>query len=125
MLKYRIWESMTGSAFQYHWKYFDTMQGALDEAENMQTFGVIEEWQVDLFEEKIDDFIDITCNDFGLFDFTLNEEAKTQWLFVNENRVFPCPGFVFNYYKRNVDEFITIEEIFEIVVDKDENRLAS
>ena len=121
-IKYRMWKSLTGSSFQYHYKYFDSINEALEEAKDMEAFGLIEQWEVEEFEGKKDDLIDIECMDFGLFDYTNAGYQRQQWYYKTDEGLFYCPGFLFNHYKNTIDTYITLEEIYEIVVDKDEKK---
>ena len=121
-IKYRVWKSLTGSAFQYHYKYFNSINEALAEAKDMKAFGVVEQWHVEDVDEFKDEFVDIECMDFGLFDYTPQQLGKQQWYYKTEEGLFYCPGFLFNHYKHTLDTHITLDEIYEIVVDKDNKK---
>jgi hypothetical protein len=121
MTKYRIYSSKLGHQFQYHWKYFDDIDDAIVEAQHLESMGLIEQWEVNTFENKKDDFIDITCEQCTPFDFTdLNIKDKI-WKYERDQVIFICPGEVFNYYKKNIDKDITLEEISELVKDKQQH----
>jgi hypothetical protein len=124
MTKYRIFSSKLGKQFHYHWKYFDDIDDAIVEAQHIESMGLIEKWEVQSFENKKDDFVDIKCEQCTPYDFTdLNARALI-WEYKRDNISFICPGEVFNYYKEKIDKDITIDEIVELVQHKQQDMLS-
>lgn len=121
--------------FQGTWRYetsymhyFETMEDAMDYAATLGLKGYVEEWTVDELEDGSGgtDLVDLMCDDYRKFNYESQQGVTyLNWKYVYEDRTIPTPGFVFNYFKHYVDEYIILADIVEIVEDKDDQTWVS
>lgn len=110
---YRLFYIVDGEWMYHNYNFID-MEEAEDYAMKIKMSGIIEEWIVEQDEEYEDILLEKQCVNYSYYDY---KDIKPYWEFTHAERVFPTPGYVFNYYRRYVDEFIPFEDVVDLIID--------